>query len=101
VLHLVNEGTQVVLGVGQCGSLHLARIANSPLKLKPWKRVPAFKMPGFSNLPLETPSLAAEFACNDGYPACTVVWTDLGCTTDSSGTATDTSLINFKCATCP
>jgi hypothetical protein len=37
----------------------------------------------------------AELVC--GNPPCTVVWTDLGCSTDSSGTATDTSLINFKC----
>jgi hypothetical protein len=37
----------------------------------------------------------ATFAC--GATPCEVVWTDLGCSTDSSGTATDTSLINFKC----
>jgi hypothetical protein len=43
----------------------------------------------------------AYFACSNKGGACTYVWTDLGCTTDSNGTATDTSLINFKCNICP
>ena len=33
VLHLVDECAQVVLGLGQGGSLHLARIAIFPLQL--------------------------------------------------------------------
>lgn len=45
----------------------------------------------------------AEFACSgEGHGhMCTYVWTDLGCTTDENGNATDTSLINFKCTICP
>ncbi len=45
----------------------------------------------------------AYFACSgEGQGnVCTYVWTDLGCSVDSNGTATDTSLINFKCTLCP
>jgi hypothetical protein len=47
----------------------------------------------------------AEFACNEDSHGnghvCTYVWTDLGCSVDGSGTATDTSLVNFKCTICP
>lgn len=45
----------------------------------------------------------AYFACSgEGHGnVCTYVWTDLGCTVDENGTATDTSLINFKCTLCP
>jgi|1185.fasta_scaffold187277_1 hypothetical protein len=46
----------------------------------------------------------ASFACGSqppGQGVCTYVWTDLGCSVDSNGTATDTSLINFKCNLCP
>jgi hypothetical protein len=40
VLHLIDERTQVILGIGQGGSLHLARIANSPLFFKQYE-IPA------------------------------------------------------------
>lgn len=37
MLHLIHESAQVVLGFGQGGSLHLAKIANSPSTCKPSK----------------------------------------------------------------
>lgn len=45
----------------------------------------------------------AYFACSaqaQNNNVCTYVWTDLGCTVDEYGTATSTSLINFKCTIC-
>lgn len=43
----------------------------------------------------------ANNQCYNRGGACTYVWTDLGCTTDANGTATDVSLINYKCNICP
>ena len=39
MLHLVNQCAQVVLGIGQGGSLHVARIATSVCQLKPRRGV--------------------------------------------------------------
>jgi len=44
----------------------------------------------------------ASFQCGGTKGGlCTYAWTDLGCSVDSNGTATDTSLINYKCNACP
>jgi hypothetical protein len=69
VLHLIHERAQVILSLGQSGSLHLARIANSPLQLK---RSPvAILLCRFAVLWAEMPGVAAPLV-KIGWPAAAV-----------------------------
>ena len=69
----------------------------------PWQVVQLSSTSSDCNLATQNASRNAGFWADNQcgtYGACTYVWTDLGCTTNPDGGATDSSLINYRCNVC-